>query len=170
MNGDIVKERFMEIAWEEAQQAFWEDEVPVGACVVLGGEVIARSHNQREKRQEVIAHAEIMAINQASRVLNSWRLEEAVLFVTLEPCLMCAGAIIQSRIKKVFFGARDLKWGAAGSVINVFDKKNFPHYLEIEGGILEYKCSQILKDYFKLKRGEVAEGTKALDSKSSRPC
>ena len=170
MNGDIVKERFMEIAWEEAQQAFWEDEVPVGACVVLGGEVIARSHNQREKRQEVTAHAEIVAINQASRVLNSWRLEEAILFVTLEPCLMCAGAIIQSRIKKVFFGARDPKWGAAGSVIDVFDKKIFPHYLEVEGGVLENKCSQILKKYFKLKRGEVAEGTKALDSKSSRPC
>lgn len=170
MSDEVIKERFMEIAWEEARLAFEEDEVPVGACLVLGGEIIARSHNQREKWQEVTAHAEIMAINQASQLLGSWRLEEVSLFVTLEPCLMCAGAIIQSRMKKVFFGARDPKWGVAGSVVNVFDKKLFPHYVEIEGGILENKCSQILKDYFKLKRGEVAEGTKALDSKSSRPC
>ncbi len=170
MNEDIMKERFMEIAWEEAQQAFQEDEVPVGACIVSEGEVIARSHNQREKRQEVTAHAEIIAINRASQILGSWRLSGAFLFVTLEPCPMCAGAIIQARIKKVFFGARDPKWGAAGRVINVFDEKLFPHCVEIEGGILEDKCSEILKNYFKLKRGEVAEGMKALDSKSSRPC
>lgn len=149
----------MEIALQEAEKAFQEDEVPVGACLVLAGEVVARGHNRRERKNQVISHAEIETIQQASDRLGSWRLPDTILFVTLEPCLMCAGAILQSRIRTVCFGTRDPKNGAAGSVIDVFNPKRFNHQVEIIEGICRERCSQILQKYFtiKRKRGEVAE-------------
>ncbi len=153
-------EKFMEVALREAWQAFQEDEVPVGACLVKNGQIISHSHNRREKLQDVTSHAEIEAIRQASRALGTWRLEDCILYVTLEPCPMCAGAIIQARIRKVYFGAPDPKAGAAGSKVNLFQPGLFNHTTEIQGGLLQERCSQILKQYFKIKReqsGEVAE-------------
>ncbi|WP_369019447.1 tRNA adenosine(34) deaminase TadA [Thermatribacter velox] len=152
--------KFMEIALKEAWQAFQEDEVPVGACLVKNGQIVSCGHNRREKLQDVTSHAEIETIRKASQELGTWRLENCILYVTLEPCPMCAGAIIQARIHKVYFGARDPKAGAAGSKINLFQPGLFNHTTEIEGGLLAEKCSQILKQYFKIKReqsGEVAE-------------
>jgi tRNA(adenine34) deaminase len=148
---------FMELALQEAQKAFAEDEVPVGACMVLRGEVIALSHNRREQAQNPLLHAEIEAIEKASLFLRSWRLHECTLYVTLEPCLMCAGAIIQARVKRLVFGAYDPKGGVAGSLLNVFTLPFWNHRVEVSGGILQERCSQILREYFKIKRGEVAE-------------
>ncbi|HHT09789.1 MAG TPA: nucleoside deaminase [Candidatus Atribacteria bacterium] len=149
----------MKIALEEAQRAFEEDEVPVGACIIQGGQLISVGHNRREQKQKITSHAEIEAIQKASRVLGSWRLEGCDLYVTLEPCLMCAGAIIQSRIRKLVYGAKDSKSGVAGSVLDLFNKKLFNHSVEVYSGIYEDRCSQILRQYFKKKReiGEVAE-------------
>ena len=149
----------MKIALEEAQKAFKEDEVPVGACIIQGDQLISVGHNRREQKQQIISHAEIEAIQEASRVLGSWRLEGCDLYVTLEPCLMCAGAIIQARIRKLFYGAKDPKTGVAGSVLDLFCKKLFNHSVEVYSGIYEDRCSQILRQYFKKKReiGEVAE-------------
>ena len=149
----------MKIALEEAQKAFKEDEVPVGACIIQGDKLISVGHNRREQKQQIISHAEIEAIQEASRVLGSWRLEGCDLYVTLEPCLMCAGAIIQARIRKLFYGAKDPKNGVAGSVLDLFCKKLFNHSVEVYGGLDENRCSQILRQYFKKKRrvGEVAE-------------
>ncbi len=149
----------MKIALEEAKRAFDEDEVPVGACIIQGDQLISVGHNRREQKQQIISHAEIEAIQEASRVLGSWRLEGCDLYVTLEPCLMCAGAIIQARIRKLFYGAKDPKNGVAGSVLDLFCKKLFNHSVEVYGGLDENRCSQILRQYFKKKRrvGEVAE-------------
>ncbi|MEN3185674.1 MAG: tRNA adenosine(34) deaminase TadA [Atribacterota bacterium] len=149
-------EYFMEVALDEAQKAFFEDEVPVGACVVFEGEVIARAHNHRERTQNPLLHAEIKVIEQASQRLKSWRLSACTLYVTLEPCLMCAGAIIQARIRRLVFGACDPKSGVIESVLRVFDLP-WNHRVEVRGGILQERCSQILREYFKIKRGEVAE-------------
>ncbi|HSV31509.1 MAG TPA: tRNA adenosine(34) deaminase TadA [Atribacteraceae bacterium] len=152
-------ERYMAFALREAEKAFREDEVPVGACLVLKGEVVARGHNRRERKNQVISHAEIEVLQKAARRLGSWRLPDAVLYVTLEPCLMCAGAILQARIQTVVFGTRDPKGGVAGSVIDVFSTKLFNHRTEIIEGIYREGCSQILQKYFTMKRqrGEVAE-------------
>ncbi|MGC8777806.1 MAG: tRNA adenosine(34) deaminase TadA [Candidatus Caldatribacteriaceae bacterium] len=150
-------EYFMEIALQEAQRAFLEDEVPVGACVVFEGKVIAQAHNRRERTQNPLLHAEIEAIEKASTALQRWRLNECTLYVTLEPCLMCAGAIIQARIKRLVFGAPDPKGGVVQSRLEVFALPFFNHKVEVTGGILAERCSQILREYFKIKRGEVAE-------------
>lgn len=146
------KEAFMELAYTEALKAKAEDEVPVGAILVYQGEVIAKGYNQRNKQQQSIAHAEIMTIQEACQKMGSWRLEECDLYVTLEPCPMCAGAIIQSRIKNVYFGAKDPKGGCFGSVLNMMDVQGFNHYPHVESGILEEKCSLILSEFFKEKR------------------
>lgn len=141
----------MQIAFEEAKKAYNLNEVPVGAIIVLNGEVIGKGHNLRESNQDALAHAEIMAIKEAQQHLNSWRLEDAVMYVTLEPCAMCAGAIIQSRIKKVYIGAKDPKSGAAGSIINLFDNP-WNHQVELEFGIMEVESSKLLKEFFKKLR------------------
>ncbi len=152
-----IHTQFMRYALEEAQKAFQEDEVPVGACLVHENTVIATAHNRREQRQNPLLHAEIEVIEKASRVLQSWRLEHCTLYVTLEPCLMCAGAIIQARIPYLVFGAYDPKGGVAGSTVNAFAFPFLNHRVTVTGGILEKECSQILRQYFKIKRGEVAE-------------
>lgn len=141
----------MQIAFEEAKKAYNLNEVPVGAIIVLNGEVIGKGHNLRESNQDALAHAEIMAIKEAQQHLNSWRLEDAVMYVTLEPCAMCAGAIIQSRIKKIYIGAKDPKSGAAGSIINLFDNP-WNHQVELEFGIMEVESSKLLKEFFKKLR------------------
>ncbi len=136
----------------EAQKAALEDEVPVGCIIVYNNQIIGRGHNVREKINHVMTHAEIMAICEASKHLNSWRLEDCICYVTLEPCLMCAGALLQSRIKKIVFGAYDPKGGVFGSLFDVSQISGFNHYPEIVGGVLEVECAKILKDYFKNKR------------------
>lgn len=149
MENDI---KFMREALALAKKAAELGEVPVGAVVVNSeGIVIADAYNLRENKKSVIAHAEIIAIEQACRKLGDWRLSGCTLYVTLEPCPMCAGAIVNSRISRVVFGAYDMQAGCCGSVIN-FNAYPFNHAFEIEGGVLEEECSAILADFFKNKR------------------
>ena len=144
--------KYMKEALKEAKKAELLDEVPIGCVIVKDDKIIARGHNQRETKQSPIGHAEIVAITKASKKLNSWRLEGCDIYVTLEPCIMCSGAIIQSRINKVYFGASDPKGGAFGSSINVLDAKNINHHPEIISGVLKEECSQIITNYFRAKR------------------
>ncbi len=144
--------KYMKEALKEARKAELIDEVPIGCVIVKDDKIIARGHNQRETKQSPIGHAEIIAINKASKKLNSWRLEGCDIYVTLEPCTMCSGAIIQSRISKVYYGASDLKGGALGSSINVLDAKNINHHPEVISGVLQEECSKIITNYFKAKR------------------
>ena len=139
-------------ALKEAKKAYKKLEVPVGAVIVKNGEIIARAHNLKETKADTTKHAEILAIQRASKKLNAWRLEECEMYVTLEPCTMCAGAIINSRIKKVYIGTMDAKTGACGSVLNLFEDYKFNHNVEFEKGILKEECENILKEFFKTLR------------------
>jgi tRNA(adenine34) deaminase len=147
-----LNEKYMRAAMKEAHKAELKDEVPIGAVIVCDGKIIARAHNTRQTKQISTHHAEILCIEKACRKLNSWRLEGCDLYVTLEPCPMCAGAIQQSRISKVFFGAYDPKGGFFGSNFNINEVKGLNHYPEVEGGILKEETAQLLKDFFKKKR------------------
>ena len=142
----------MKEALKEAKKAELIDEVPIGCVIVKNDKIIARGHNQRETNQNPIGHAEIIAINKASKKLKSWRLEGCDIYVTLEPCIMCSGAIIQSRISKVYYGASDPKGGALGSSINVLEAKNINHHPEVISGVMQEECSKIITNYFKTKR------------------
>ena len=139
-------------ALKEAELAKLEDEVPIGCVIVKDDQIIARSHNQRDKTNNPLGHAETLAIKKASEVLGDWQLVDCDLYVTIEPCIMCGGAIIQSRIRKVIYGAPDLKGGAFGSSINILNADNINHRPEVISGVLEEQCSTIIKDYFKSKR------------------
>ena len=141
MNSD-----YMSIAINEAKKA--KNEVPVGAVIVKDNNIISVASNQKESKKNATLHAEMIAIEKASKKLNSWRLEGCDIYVTLEPCPMCSGAIIQSRIKNLYFGACDPKGGASGSVLNLFDY-SFNHKVNITGGVMEDECSRIIKDFFK---------------------
>lgn len=147
-----VKEKYMHSALRLAKKAENLDEVPIGAVIVKDGKILARGWNRRETKQNAMEHAEVMAINSACRKLNSWRLEGCDLYVTLEPCPMCSGAIIQSRIENVYFGAFDAKGGAVASVTSLFDLPQWNHHPHWEGGILEEECAAILKEFFRHKR------------------
>ena len=148
----------MKEALKEAKKAYLLGEVPVGAVIVYKDKIIARGHNTRETEQTVLGHAEINAIKKASKKIGSWRLEDCDIYVTLEPCAMCSGAIIQSRIKNLYFGAYDPKTGVCGSVLNLFDYP-FNHKVNVVGGVLEEECSRIIKDFFKdLRQKNVANG------------
>ena len=142
----------MNEAYKEAKKAYLEDEVPVGCVIVKDEKIIARAHNRKEKKNCAIYHAEIECINKATRKLDNWNLKGCELYVTLEPCMMCTGAIVNSRIDKVFFGCKDPKGGALVSNTKFKRIKNLNHYPEIKGGIDEEECSKILKDFFKNKR------------------
>ena len=146
------KIRFMKLALKEAKKALLLDEVPIGCVIVKDGKVIARGFNHRENKQMVISHAEIEAIQKANKKLNSWRLVDCDIYVTLEPCIMCMGAIIQARFANVYYGANDLKGGAVESSINVLEAKNINHHPHVEGGVLKEECSKLISDYFKCKR------------------
>ncbi|MEG0293091.1 tRNA adenosine(34) deaminase TadA [Enterococcus sp.] len=146
------KEYFMKEAIKEAKKAELIAEVPIGAVVVLNGEIIGRGHNLRETSQNATAHAEMMAIQQACARLDNFRLEDTQLFVTLEPCPMCSGAILLSRIDEVYFGAYDPKGGAAGSLLNLLEDQRFNHWCYLESRVLEEECSQLLKTFFKALR------------------
>ena len=145
-------EYFMRFALREAERAQEHDDVPIGAVVVGDGEVIAAAHNERELLQDPTAHAEVLALREASRALGSWRLLDAVLYVTLEPCAMCAGAIVLSRLARVVYGARDPKAGAAGSVLDVLGERRLNHRPEVAGGLLAEECGALLSEFFASRR------------------
>nr|WP_226671535.1 tRNA adenosine(34) deaminase TadA [Metabacillus litoralis] len=140
---------FMSMAIEEAKKAKEIGEVPIGAVVVLNNEVISTAFNLREKEQRSIAHAEILAIDKACQALGTWRLENATLYVTLEPCPMCAGAIVLSRVKRVVYGATDPKGGCAGTLMNLLQDDRFNHQVEVVSGVEEETCGKMLSDFFK---------------------
>jgi tRNA(adenine34) deaminase len=150
-----MREKFMKMAIDEAKRALFLKEVPVGAIIVKDGIVIAKGYNLRETLKSATAHAEIIAINKACSKLNGWRLFGCEMYVTLEPCPMCAGALVNSRIDKIIYGAGDLKRGACGSIYNIANDRRLNHTLEIEGGILEEECKRLLQDFFSKKRSGV---------------
>ncbi len=139
----------MKEALHEAEKAFKKGEVPVGAVLVIDGKIIARAHNQKETTFDATAHAEILAIRQASQTINSWRLNDAVLYITKEPCIMCSGAIVHARIKKVVYGCDDPKGGGAVSLYRILQDSRLNHWVEIKSGILEEECREILQKFFK---------------------
>jgi tRNA(adenine34) deaminase len=154
---------FMRQAIEEAQKAVEVDEVPIGAVVVMGDRVIAGAHNLRETLQDATAHAELLAIREACEKLGTWRLIGCSLYVTLEPCPMCAGAIILSRVDRVVFGAKDPKGGACGSLINLPADERFNHRPEVVAGVLADECGDMLKKFFQAKR--ISEKSESEDIK-----
>ncbi len=150
----IVQVKFMELALGLAQRARDLGEVPIGALVVRNGIVIGEGYNQRETKKDPTAHAEILAIQSAAQVLVGWRLTDCELYVTLEPCCMCAGAIVNSRISQLIFGAYDPKAGAVSSLMNLVQDKRLNHQVEVYGGILEEECGRVLKEFFRsLRKG-----------------
>lgn len=142
----------MRLAIKEAQKAEMIDEVPIGAVIVKDGKVIARAHNKKESKNQATRHAEIEAIEKATKKVNNWWLEDCDIYVTLEPCAMCAGALINSRLRNIYFGAYDKKAGCCGSLYNLPVDVRFNHRLGVEGGILEEECASLLTNYFKKKR------------------
>ena len=143
---------YMREALKEARKAFEKDEVPVGAVIVSEGRIIARAHNQVELLKDPTAHAEMIAITQAASTLGSKWLNEASIYITIEPCSMCAGALVLARIKNIVYGAQDPKTGACGSVVNIVNHKKLNHRITVEKGILEKECGYLLKEFFKKKR------------------
>ncbi|EOH99141.1 cytidine/deoxycytidylate deaminase [Enterococcus moraviensis ATCC BAA-383] len=148
------KEKFMLEAIKEAKIAEGMNEVPIGAIVVLDGQIIGRGHNLREQSQDASAHAEMYAIREACAAIENWRLERAQLFVTLEPCPMCSGAMILSRVNEVYYGANDPKGGTAGTLMNLLEDERFNHVAYVESGILENECGELLSNFFKKLREE----------------
>jgi len=143
---------FMHLALREAEHALEHDDVPIGAVVVRDGELIGAGHNERELRQDPTAHAEIIALREAAREVGSWRVLDAVLYVTLEPCAMCAGAIVLARVPRVVYGASDPKAGAAGSVLDVLGEARLNHRPVVAGGLLAHECGGILRAFFASRR------------------
>ena len=153
MNKNINDDKkYMELAFSEAKKALAKKEVPIGAIIIKDNKIIGRGHNLKEKRQDPTAHAEIVAIKDAASNLNSWRLDNCEIFVTLEPCPMCVGAMLQARIKRLVFAAYDPKGGAAGSLYNLANDHRFNHSIEIKGGVMKKKSSNMLKNFFKSLR------------------
>ncbi|MFA5005376.1 MAG: tRNA adenosine(34) deaminase TadA [Candidatus Omnitrophota bacterium] len=147
-----IHEYYMQEALKEARKAFQEDEVPVGAVVVFDGRIISRGHNQIECLKDPTAHAEMIAITSAANFLGTKWLNEASLYVTIEPCSMCAGALVLARVKNLYFGAKDPKTGACGSVVNITNHKKLNHRVKVTSGLLQADCSLLLKDFFRKKR------------------
>jgi tRNA(adenine34) deaminase len=145
----LQDEDFMREAIKEAKKAEERSEVPIGAVIVMEGRIVARAYNLRETEQNAIAHAELLAIDQACKDIGSWRLEESTLYVTLEPCPMCAGAIILARVKRVVYGAADPKGGCCGTLMNLLGDERFNHQSEVTSGVLEKECGQMLSDFFR---------------------
>lgn len=154
MDFDIDAMR-MRLAINQAREAAEAGEVPVGALIYHNGELVAKAYNQRETLQDPTAHAEILAITQAANALNSWRLEDCEMYVTLEPCSMCAGAIILARLPRLVYGASDPKAGACGSALDVLGCKKLNHRVNVRTGVLEEECGEILKEFFRRRRKEI---------------
>jgi len=149
---DPEDERFMRRAIAEAERALGHDDVPIGAVVLHGGEVVGAGHNERELRQDPTAHAEIIALRAAAHALGSWRVLDSTLYVTLEPCAMCAGAIVLARVPRVVYGCADPKAGAAGSVLDVLSEPRLNHRPEVTSGVLARECATLLTDFFAARR------------------
>jgi tRNA(adenine34) deaminase len=145
-------EYFMRLALREAERAVEHDDVPIGAVIVKEGEVIGAGHNERELRADPTAHAEMVALREAARVLGSWRVLDSVMYVTLEPCAMCAGAIVLARVPRVVFGTADPKAGAAGSVMNVLNVEQLNHRPQVQSGLLAEDCATLLRAFFADRR------------------
>ncbi|WP_270736959.1 tRNA adenosine(34) deaminase TadA [Streptococcus anginosus] len=146
------KEFFMREALKEAKIALDHDEIPIGCVIVKDGKVIGRGHNAREELQRAVMHAEVMAIEEANAYEKSWRLLDTTLFVTIEPCVMCSGAIGLARIPQVIYGAKNQKFGAAGSLYDILTDERLNHRVELESGILEAECAQMMQDFFRKRR------------------
>lgn len=155
-------EYYMREAIKEAKKAEAKGEVPIGAVLVLHDEIVARAHNLRETEQRSLAHAEMLAIDEACRKLGTWRLEAAVLYVTLEPCPMCAGAVVLSRVDKVVFGAFDPKGGCTGTLMNLLQEERFNHQAEVVSGVLEEECGEMLSAFFRKLRRQKKDMRKKL--------
>jgi len=143
---------FMKQALDQAKKAYDEDEVPVGAVAVFKNQIIGRGYNRTEKLQDATAHAEIIAITAAANALGTWRLNDVTVYSTVEPCVMCAGALVLARVKKIVFGARDEKFGGCGSVLNVINEKKLNHQIEVTEGILKKESAALMKSFFEKQR------------------
>ena len=164
-----VQEKYMKEALKQAKKAYALGEVPIGCVIVHEGKIIGRGYNRRNTDKNTLAHAEITAINKASKVIGDWRLEECTLYVTLEPCQMCAGAIVQARIPEVVMGCMNPKAGCAGSILNILEMPQFNHQVKVIRGILEAECSQMLKTFFeelRIRNKQEKEAKKSLSSLS----
>ena len=164
-----VEEKYMKEALKQAKKAYALGEVPIGCVIVHEGKIISRGYNRRNTDKNTLAHAEITAINKASKVIGDWRLEECTLYVTLEPCQMCAGAIVQARIPEVVMGCMNPKAGCAGSILNILEMPQFNHQVKVTRGILEAECSQMLKTFFeelRIRNKQEKEARKSLSSLS----
>ena len=150
----LKKEKFMKEAIKQAKKAYDKEEIPVGAVIVKDGKIIARGYNKKEEKKDTTQHAEIIAIQKASRKIGAWRLQDCEMYVTLEPCAMCTGALIQARLKRVYIGTMDPKTGACGSVLNLLEDYKFNHKVEVETNIMQKECEKILKDFFKHLRSK----------------
>lgn len=154
MDKDI---KYMKEAIKEANKAYLKNEVPIGCVIVYNDKIIGRGHNERETKQLSLAHAEIIAIKKACKKIESWRLEDSTIYITLEPCSMCGGAIIQSRIKRVVYGAKDYRFGVHQSIMNLFDVP-FNHKVSVTASVLEDECSKLISDFFKeLRENKLAK-------------
>lgn len=145
---------YMKEALKQARKAYKIKEVPIGCVIVCEDKIIARGYNKRNIKKNTLAHAEILAINKASKVLGDWRLEDCTMYITLEPCQMCAGAIVQARVKRVVIGSMNPKAGCGGSILNLLEMEQFNHQVEVERGVLEEECSQMMTEFFKELREE----------------
>jgi len=155
MGGEIIQDKdFMQLALAEARLAYDKGEVPIGAVVAIEGEVIASAHNLRETSNDPTAHAEILALRQASQTMGRWRLSDARLYVTVEPCPMCAGAIMLARLGALVYGADDPKWGAVRTLFEVINHPRLNHKLEVVSGVLADECRQILQEFFRARRNQ----------------
>lgn len=145
---------YMKEALKQARKAYKIKEVPIGCVIVHEDKIIARGYNKRNTKKNTLAHAEILAINKASKVLGDWRLEDCIMYITLEPCQMCAGAIVQARVKRVVIGSMNPKAGCGGSILNLLEMEQFNHQVEVERGVLEEECSTMMSQFFKELREE----------------
>lgn len=159
------EERYMGYAIRQAKKALLSEDVPIGCIIVYENRIIARGYNKRNKKKTTLAHAELDAIAKASKVLGDWRLEECTMYVTLEPCQMCAGAIVQARIPKVVIGCMNPKAGCAGSILNLLQMQEFNHQVEVIRGVREAECSQMLSAFFK----ELRQKQKAMSNEKQNP-
>lgn len=150
----MTDREYMELAIAEARAALPAGDVPVGALVVVGGEVVARAHNRREADYDPTAHAEVLAIREAAGRLGRWRLDDATVYITKEPCVMCAGALMSARVKRVVYGAHDPRYGAAWSVFNILDDDRLNHRAEVSAGVMAEECLALLREFFEGRRGQ----------------